>query len=223
MTYSILLLSLFTLSHCLPLSQLSPKLSLPPGCSDFTVGSCSPEVDELIDVYDQIPTAAMCQIICELQEGCNYFSHSISTSSCALFHYRFLSSCQVIGGPVRPSIDECWDTVDTVPSCDSFVRETCVTKGEVVLNKTSITDAHACQQLLQTIGFIYQAEYFVFDSVNQICTFYDSTELECDSLSGPATPALQSCNVEVTTTAGTTTTSAPTTIVPTTAAPGTAA
>ena len=118
---TLLLLPTLSLSSPLP-SSLSIS-ALPTGCRDFTVGACSPEEDELIDTYDNIPEPSLCQTLCELQEGCNYFHHSTNISVCSLFHYRFLKSCQFIAGPSEPGIDVCAE--ETAPSCDSFVRKDC--------------------------------------------------------------------------------------------------
>merc|ERR1712080_452847 len=150
------------------LAQASPLLpSLPAGCGDFTVGECSPEQDELIDTYADIPDSALCQTLCGIQEGCNYFRHSKSSLDCTLYHYRFLTSCNLIAGPEKPGIDEC--SHEEEPSCDSFVRENCVYNGENVLEKESITDSHDC-------------------------TLYTTKEADCDAISGPSTPSMDSCN-----------------------------
>ena len=54
-------------------------LALPPGCREYTVGECNPEQDENIDTYTDIPDAVICQTLCGIQEGCNYFRHSVGT------------------------------------------------------------------------------------------------------------------------------------------------
>merc|ERR1712243_492340 len=81
----------------------------------------------------------------------------------------------VIAGPMTPSIDEC--AKEEAPSCHSFVRENCNSTGSLVLNKNSITDAHACQDLLITVGQIYKAKYFLFDSDIQECDLYDTKDM----------------------------------------------
>merc|ERR1719430_502011 len=192
------------------LAQSSPhqKSFLPEGCQDFTVGQCNPEQDELIDSYPEIPDMETCQIVCGIQEGCNFFRHSKSTLDCQLYHYRFLTSCNLIAGPMTPTIDEC--SKDEEHSCDSFIRENCLYMGTKVLEKDSITDQHACQDLLLTVGAIYHATYFTFDSNAQVCVLYDTADMDCDAISGPVEPLLETC--------GNPPTSAPTD-GPTTAAP----
>merc|ERR1711970_804621 len=188
------LLAVASLAHTSPLSQ---DVSLPAGCKDYTVGECNPEADELIDTYEQIPDGAVCQTLCGIQEGCNYFRHSKANKTCTLHHYRFLTSCNLIAGPVTPTIDEC--TVDEEHSCDSFIRENCEYQGDKVLEKGSITDQHACQDLLAEIGEIYGAVYFMFDNDNQNCVLYSSKDMECDAISGPKDPAMDTCDGSVTT------------------------
>eukprot|EP00088_Acartia_fossae_P063950 TRINITY_DN783_c1_g1_i17.p2 TRINITY_DN783_c1_g1~~TRINITY_DN783_c1_g1_i17.p2 ORF type:complete len:145 (+),score=18.77 TRINITY_DN783_c1_g1_i17:2-436(+) len=92
--------------------------------------------------------------------------------------------------------------------------EDCTYKGEAVLTETSVTDSHSCQELLETIGFAYHAVYFTYSSKSHTCTFYDSDDMDCASLSGPVLPKYDTC-IE-----GPSSTAAPTTA--TTAGPTTA-
>merc|ERR1719285_260307 len=169
-----------------------------------------------------IPDSQICQKLCTIQEGCNYFRHSKANLTCTLYHYRFLTSCNLIAGPKEPTIDEC--AVDEEHSCDSFIRENCEYQGSKVLEKGSITDEHACQDLLAEIGEIYGAVYFMFDNDNQNCVLYSSKDMECDAISGPKDPAMDTCDNPTTSkpTTAKPTTAAPTTAKPTTAAPTTA-
>jgi hypothetical protein len=197
------------MTPCLGLLLAFAGSSLASTCGDFTVGQCSPDMDEQIDMYEQIPEAPMCQLLCTIQEGCNYFRHSMSSKQCELYHYRFLSSCNLIAGPDMPDIDDCSEP--ETPNCDSFISENCDYSTDKKLEKDSITDAHACQELLQTLGSIYSAVYFSFDSVAQHCVLYGSVERNCDILSGPVSPSIAECSGGSTTKAPTTTTKAPTT------------
>merc|ERR1712080_441420 len=83
---SILSLALLaTLTKANPLLLSNPHIpQLPDGCEDFTVGACNPEQDELIDMYPNIPEEALCQTVCGIQEGCNYFRYSKSSKECKL-------------------------------------------------------------------------------------------------------------------------------------------
>merc|ERR1711915_636493 len=82
---------------------------IPDDCKYFTVGGCSPATDEIIETYD-IPNVenaiSLCQQVCQIQEGCNYFTYNKDLEKCYLFHYRYLDSCQLIGGTAEPMLDE---------------------------------------------------------------------------------------------------------------------
>merc|ERR1711915_887719 len=170
---------------------LSPSHALSTGivegrCPDYTVGSCDPSRDELIDEYD-IPgdiegAVSLCQEVCQIQEGCNFFDFNAQLGKCYLFRYRYLDNC-----------------------CSSFVREDCAYTGTEVFNKDSVTDAHACQQLLNTLAIVTKGEYWVYDSTAHLCTFYNSMGAECTTLSGPKLPDLDQCSGPQTTTTARTT------------------
>merc|ERR1712002_1170212 len=173
---------------------------LPAECAYFTVGGCDPSKDEIIESYD-IPNSAenvysLCQQVCQIQEGCNFFKYNKNTEKCDLFHYRYLDSCQLVAGTATPSLDECAQELEN--TCNSFVREDCYYSGDVVFNKTSVTDSHSCQELLATLGFVYKAEYFVYDSDAHTCEFFTEKDSVCDILSGPVIPDLDGCNKDPT-------------------------
>merc|ERR1712133_350237 len=85
------------------------------------------------------------------------------------------------------------------------------------MSKESVTDAHACQDLLRTIGFIYGSQYFSFDSNTQVCSFYKTKDVICDAISGPWDPVMDTCSptTEAPTTVPTTVTTEPTSTVTT--------
>ena len=161
------------------------------------------------------------QEVCQTIEGCNYFTYDEVKQTCFLFHYRYhivklliiikkyfmvqvhfliiyvhfryLDSCQVIGGLATPVLDACHEEIQD--SCTSFKREDCVYSGTAVYNRTSVNNAHSCQSLLSTIGYVYGGVYFVYDSLHHTCTFYDSVGASCSAFSGPDLPDLDSCNL----------------------------
>merc|ERR1712180_562810 len=207
---------------------------IPDDCKYFTVGKCDPSVDEEIETYP-IPNVesavSLCQEVCQIQEGCNFFEYNSKKEECLLFHYRYLDSCELIGGTAEPTLDVCSKELEN--TCNSFVREDCE-YGDLVFNKTSVTDSHACQQLLATVGFVYKAEYFVYDSLNHVCDFFTKKESTCDTLSGPVFPDFDECNKDASTTVApttgkatstpaTTATSSPATTKPASTAPTTTA
>merc|ERR1712035_209948 len=167
--------------------------SLPDNCDYFTVGNCDPSKDEVIESYP-IPNVENAVSLC--QEGCNFFKYNAQETKCDLFHYRYLDSCQLVGGTATPTLDTCAQGLNN--TCNSFVREDCTYGGEMVFNRTSVTDSHSCQELLATIGFVYQAEYFVYDSEKHICDFFTKKESECVTLSGPVLPDFDDCRTATT-------------------------
>merc|ERR1711962_155845 len=214
-----------TLSFILPLVSSKYILrDIPDDCKYFTVGKCDPSVDEEIETYP-IPNVenavSLCQEVCQIQEGCNFFKYNSKQEKCDLFHYRYLESCELIGGTAEPTLDVCSQEIES--TCNSFVREDCE-YGDLVFNKTSVTDSHACQQLLATVGFVYKAEYFVYDSLNHVCDFFTKKESTCDVLNGPVFPDFDDCNKDASTTAAPETTVKPdTSAKPDTSSPATTA
>jgi hypothetical protein len=101
------------------------------------------------------------------------------------------------------------------------MQEDCTYTSNVVLNKTSITDVHACQELLITIGFVFNAEYFVYDSTKHDCVFYDKPTRNCNAISGPDSPTVEECKGVLTSPTSKPTTAKPATTKPTTAKPAT--
>jgi hypothetical protein len=105
--------------------------------------------------------------------------------------YRYLDSCQIIGGLASPILDACHE--EFIDSCTSFKHEDCTYTGRVVLSKTSVANAHACQLLLTTVGSSLGGKYFVYDSNQHRCTFYDDKTFTCSAFSGPDDPDLDDC------------------------------
>ena len=97
-------------------------------------------------------------------------------------------------------MDECAQELEN--TCNSFIRDDCEYQGDLLFER-SITDAHACQKLLQTLGEVYQAEYFVYNSTSNICKFFSTTASECDGYSGPKLPDIDECSASTTTTSST--------------------
>merc|ERR1719158_1154127 len=104
------------------------SLSSASSCSSFTVSSCSPDQDELVDSFPFPPNtkdgAALCQQTCGIFEGCQFFTFNSVSGYCDLYHYRYLESCQVVGGPAVPAMDDCMEKGEE-DSCESFIEEDC--------------------------------------------------------------------------------------------------
>merc|ERR1712200_226121 len=121
-------------------------------------------------------------------------------AKCYLFHGRHLDSCQLIGGTAQPMLGECAQELES--TCNSFVQEECTYAGTDIFHKSSVTDAHSFQEILVTLGGVLGGDYFVFDSNTSICTFFDSREFTCSSLSGPVMPSFDECQSGASTTQG---------------------
>ena len=168
---------------------------LPAACAGFTAGLCNPNADELINSYPLAngPYAqSVCQGLCQEIEDCRYFTYHEVEEACSLFRFRYLASCQVVGGLATPPLAACHEEEES-NSCASFKWEECAYSGNVVFNRTAVPDAYVCQSLLSTIGYIYDGVYFVYDSLDESCLFYDSKVAYCAALSGPVLPDMQDC------------------------------
>ena len=144
---------------------------------------------------------------------------------CQLYHYRYAGSCQLVGGVAEPPADDCLHLFDVDPgSCGSFRDEACQYRGQVLLEKTSVTDYHSCQGLLQGLGPIYGASYFVYDSspapTGHRCRLYSSWERSCSAVMGPRYPDIDECHENHPISSSSTTTT-PTTTPTTTLSPAT--
>merc|ERR1719153_1311678 len=142
---------LTTLTQANPPPSASLRSNLPEGCEDFTLGSCNTEQDELIEKYDKIPDAKGCQSLCGIIERCKHFRYSKSTQECELFHFRFISTCNKIGGPKDPLVKAC-SNEDSEGSCHSFINEDCTYNGEIMMVTKGVTGSAACQDILIQFG-----------------------------------------------------------------------
>ena len=134
--------------------------------------------------------APLCQVTCVVIKGCQYFTYNSVSGTCDLYHKRYLKSCQVIGGPAVPAMDDCLDNRED--SCESFIEEDCKYNSTIVTDKTSVADPHACQQLLALLGDVLGASYWVYDSTVHHCYLYSSQGRYCEAISGPKTPLIDS-------------------------------
>ena len=57
--------------------------------------------------------------------------------------------------------------------------------GNVVHEDNTLTDAHACQEVLQLIGSVFGAQVFLFSENDMVCYLLDSSEKICNTISGP--------------------------------------
>ena len=57
----------------------------------------------------------MCQIACQLSDGCQYFAYNNATNNCQLLGSA-VRSCDLLRGPPSPSVDTCDGTTTTIPT-----------------------------------------------------------------------------------------------------------
>jgi len=176
-------------------------------CSRFTVGLCQPSEAELIDTLPipDVPGAtATCQFLCQVQEDCSTFRYNSTGEICELYHYRYVTSCMLLGGTVEPPIDECLQINNVDPSsCDGFLQEDCVYTSELLVDKDTVTDRHSCQAYLAGLGPLLGAQYFVYDSNKHNCKLYAAMEFNCSTALGPEYPDIEECNNPMTSTTST--------------------
>jgi len=168
-------------------------------CRYMTVGGCNHDFNSVIDVFD-IPNddgngVALCQQVCQIYQdtsSCEFFNYDTKLEQCTLFHYRYLWSCQLLGGPAFPPIEDCIQEAET--DCNSFVKEDCSFLGREVFSNSSVTDANYCQMMLVAFGSNFGGEYFLYEAGGKVCKFFDRKNMSCKGLSGPAQPNYEDCN-----------------------------
>ena len=172
-------------------------------CSDFSVGKCNTNQENIIDTK-KIPenldfgiSVDTCQKICTSIAGCNYMSYDESTRDCTLMnhdiHNGYLSSCDLISGPSSPTLVECDELKPD--SCQLFVRENCQYTGDVMYSSKDVLSAVECQVLLQGIGAAFGAELWIHDAlVDNLCEFRSTKAAECTGINGPQAPSYLECS-----------------------------
>ena len=83
--------------------------------------------------------------------------------------------------------------------------------GQVMVATDTVIDAFECQEFLQLLGPMYEAEVFFFSDLEGVCYLLDSADRACVSMSGPAEPSVTECDEDTTTSTTTTTTTSCTT------------
>ena len=185
-------------------------------CSEFWVSECDLDPDEVIiqiPFPSQDDAIRICQDLCNAQFDCTYWQWSGPQMTCSLLSYSYLSLCHNISSTSSPEISNCIS--QDSGSCDDFVDEDCQMSGQVLFQDDAVIDAFACQEYLQLLGSMYGAEAFFFSDLEGVCYLLDSADRSCLSLSGPASPSVEKCEQEYTTTSISTTTTS-TTITTTT-------
>jgi len=176
-------------------------------CSLFSVSDCRLVDNEIIN---EIPlpidqgASHVCQGLCRNQDDCTHWRWSESAQICTLLAYSYLHLCQTISSGSENNFNDCINQDSN--TCDDFVPEDCDMLGNVVHEDNTLTDAHACQEVLQLIGSVFGAQVFVFSETDMVCYLLDSSEKICNTISGPRDPVVDGCETTVSTTSTSTTT-----------------
>ena len=178
-------------------------------CQDFWVSECQLALDEVIlqvplpstDTEDAI---RICQDHCNAQIGCKYWQWSGPETTCTLLTSSYISGCHNISSTASPELPTCLS--QDSGTCDDFVDEDCEMSGQVLFEAHTLTDAFACQEFLQLLGPVYEAEVFFFSDLEGVCYLLDSADRACVSMSGPAEPSVEKCDEDTTTSTSSTTT-----------------
>ena len=118
--------------------------------------------------------------------------------TCTLLTSSYLSLCQNISSTASPELSVCLS--QDSGTCDDFVDEDCEMSGQVRYETDTVTDAFACQDFLQLLGPMYEAEVFFFSDLEGVCYLLDRADRTCASMSGPTQPSLGECEEDTTTT-----------------------
>ena len=173
--------------------NLLPALSIQ--CSDFWVSQCQlggpGEVINQVELPTQDGAVIICQDLCNVHFDCTYWQWSGPEMTCTLLTSSYLSLCHKISSTASPGISTCLS--QDSGTCDDFVDEDCEMSGQVRFETDTVTDAFACQDFLQLLGPMYEAEVFFFSDLEGVCYLLDTADRACVSMSGPVQPSLGEC------------------------------
>merc|ERR1711892_809515 len=161
-------------------------------CLDFTVSDCVIDPGLLVWENDQVGTSALCQFACRNFNSCKEFR--FYQGNCQLFSDNFKNTCDIVGGRVDKTLEDCTGSV-TVGGCDAFIDEECEYLGEdsgFSAPPGELTSAVECQDYCK--GFqVLGCEYWVWGGTNQTCDLLKSSERTCWGISGPSEPSIEEC------------------------------
>ena len=166
-------------------------------CQDFWVSECHLDQDEVIlqvPLPSQDDAIRICQDLCNTQFDCTYWQCSGLQMTCTLLTSSYLPLCHNISSTASPELHTCLS--QDSGTCDDFVDEDCEMSGQVMVATDTVIDAFECQQFLQLLGPMYEAEVFFFSDLEGVCYLLDSADRACVSMSGPAAPSVVECEEE---------------------------
>jgi len=169
-------------------------------CSDITLSDCNHDNAGLIIALPDIPTDKDCQDWCNgsYEGDCRFYEFDMKKLQCSLYRNHFeelYGTCQIIGGPIAPPIQNCTALPESSDPCNMYLSGDCDYTGKEILPPLpEIKSADDCSQLCNTNGDA--CKYFLYDDSEQkgICTLLDDAKVDdCDTLRGPPKPTKEQC------------------------------
>ena len=132
-----------------------------------------------------------CQSLCKQTSGCREFRFSIISESCILSSKTY-PTCNVMTGPASPLVDEC---MNAPVGCSAFMAEDCNYNSGAENTMEHMSDPRACQMFMNELGPDYGGgNFFIFQkSPKGTCKMLLSGDRSCLSVSGPPSPAYETC------------------------------
>jgi len=160
-------------------------------CQDFTMSSCTYDKNSIIKDTSTSNEEDCQEGFCNgLYQGeCTYYVYEPETKSCKLFKddmTTLFETCNTIGGPKEPEVDDCNDSEDP---CKMFLDGEC-TYSEELEKDEKVDSVEECQVYCVLRD---GCQYFVYDKEAKECTLYEQSPSECTELRGPPTPPNTDC------------------------------
>jgi len=163
-------------------------------CGEFTLSDC--EGGEQIDESTE-KDAVACQIQCHeaYEDDCEYYEFEaaadVSEGLCYLYRNSFkelYKSCNVIGGPRDPTVNNCTESND---ACNMYVDGECEYSGKVVKDYDGRESAEDCQHLCSIKD---DCKYFVYNKAQGgYCMLLETSTRTCATQRGPQKPVQTEC------------------------------
>jgi len=105
-----------------------------------------------------------------------------------LFKAYAVESCQITAGLATPDLAGCMPQPGS-NLCKDFFQTDCEMLGKVVSAEEDVESAQICQNILNVVGFAYDANAFEYDEESNDCRLLsDGGRGHCAGFGGPKTP-----------------------------------
>ena len=191
-------------------------------CADRSYGECQePSTGAQLPVV----TLEECQALCSDWSACEWFifdQQGGERLNCKLFGpdresmADYLSSCNVVGGPLRNEQDNCLGYVPTAvcdnanycpggcascaaDRCNDFAETGCLITSPETVTVNSVPDAFECQLLMTAQGLNEVINYFIYDQIKTdhqpttLCKGYSDGQRSCANIVAAKNMDIQSC------------------------------